>query len=321
MKHHRWFALVLVIGLVAGACGRSSSDTAGDESGGRHPPAIPGARRCEGVQLEATDTGVTASEITIQVMADTGSALAPGLFQGNVDAVKGFEKYINDNGGIGCRKLKVETWDSKLTPDEGKNGQINACQTALAMVGDNALFNPDVSEMDTCADSKGAATGVPNITALANDINEQCAVNTYSIAGTADTCPPGGGVPSGTRPFTLAEGYVEYAKTVEPNLVGLFMVPGDLPTTVQSATYNIAAQAKQGVEWVDTPKVSGSRRAVGVHPEGADCQERRRELRLRRFQRRRHGQHAPGVGRPGLRPGGLDVLDGVLHRQVQGGRC
>ena len=80
-----------------------------------------------GVTLEATDTGVTADTITVQVMADTGSPLAPGLFQGNVDALKGFAKYINANGGIGCRQLKVETWDSKLTPDESKNGQINAC--------------------------------------------------------------------------------------------------------------------------------------------------------------------------------------------------
>ena len=93
-------------------------------------------------------------------MADTGSPLAPGLFQGNVDALKGFEKYINANGGIGCRQLKVETWDSKLDPTETKNGQINACKTALALVGGNSLFNPDVTEMNTCADSKGAATGI-----------------------------------------------------------------------------------------------------------------------------------------------------------------
>ena len=78
--------------------------------------------------LEATDVGVTADTITVQVMADTGRRWRRGLFQGNVDALKGFEKYINDNGGIGCRKLKVEEWDSKLTPDESKNGQINACQ-------------------------------------------------------------------------------------------------------------------------------------------------------------------------------------------------
>jgi len=207
--------------------------------------------------LEATDTGVTADTITIQVMADTGSPLAPGLFQGNVDAIQGFEKYINDNGGIGCRKLKVETWDSKLTPDESKNGQINACKTALAMVGGNSLFNPDVTEMNTCADSKGAATGIPDVAALANDINEQCAKNAYIIQGIAETCPPGGGVPSGSRPFTAFVGATKYYETLASPLTGLFLVPGDLPTTVQSATYQITGQAEAGVDWIGTVKVSG----------------------------------------------------------------
>ncbi len=154
-------------------------------------------------------------------MADTGSPLAPGLFQGNVDALKGFEKYINANGGIGCRKLKVEEWDSKLTPDESKNGQINACQTALAMVGGNSLFNPDVTEMNTCADSKGAATGVPDISALANDINEQCAKNAYIIQGISETCPADGCVPTGQRDrSTPSSASSTYYKTIEPDLVG-----------------------------------------------------------------------------------------------------
>ena len=257
MKRQRLLWLVVVLGLVAAACGRSGSDTQPEEPGGGGGTSATTNSACNGVTLEATDTGVTADTITIQVMADTGSPLAPGLFQGNIDALKGFEKHINDNGGLGCRKLKVETWDSKLSPEEGKNGQINACQTALAMVGDNALFNPDVSEMDTCADGKGTPTGIPNVTALANDINEQCAVNTYSISASPDTCPAGGGLPSGVRPFTIAVGQVPFAQTITPDLVGFYMVPGDLPTTVQSATWAIAAQAEAGVDWAETTKVSG----------------------------------------------------------------
>ncbi len=34
-------------------------------------------------------------------------------------------------------------------------------------------------------------TGIPDISALANDINEQCAKNAYIIQGIAETCPPG----------------------------------------------------------------------------------------------------------------------------------
>jgi len=259
VKRYRLLCLLVALGLIAAACGRSGSSNNASNSGNSSTATTTAANaKCSGVTLEATDTGVTADTITVQVMADTGSPLAPGLFQGNVDALQGFAKYINANGGIGCRQLKVETWDSKLTPDEAKNGQINACQTALALVGGNSLFNPDVSEMNTCADSKGQPIGLADVSALANDINEQCATNAFIIQGISEKCPGGGAVPTGKRDQVAFLGSVKYWQTVEPNLVGLYLVPGDLPTTVQSATTQIAAQAQQGVKWIGALKVSGS---------------------------------------------------------------
>ena len=47
-------------------------------------------------------------------------------------------------------------------------------------------------------------------------------------------------------------GQLQYYQTIEPNLVGLYMVPGDLPTTVQSATYQIKAQAEQDQKTYDS---------------------------------------------------------------------
>ncbi len=257
MKRYRWLGLLLAAGLLAGACGRSGSDKASEPAGTGTATTTASNAKCDGVTLEATDTGVTADTITVQVMADTGSALAPGLFQGNIDALQGFEKYINANGGIGCRKLKVETWDSKLDPSESKNGQINACKTALAAVGGNALFNPDVTEMNTCADAAGQPTGIPNISALANDVNEQCAKNSYIIQGVAETCPADGKPPTGSRPLIAMVGPTKYYETIASPLKGIFLVPGDLPTTVQSATYQIEGQKQAGVDWVGAYKVSG----------------------------------------------------------------
>ena len=163
---------------------------------------------CDGVTLEATDTGVTADTITIQVMADTGSPLAPGLFQGNVDALKGFEKYINANGGIGCRQLKVEAWDSKLTPDESKNGQINACATALAMVGGNSLFNPDVTEMNTCADAGRSPRASRTSRRWPTTSTSSAPMNAYIIQGISETCPADGTLPSGQRDLTAFVGHL-----------------------------------------------------------------------------------------------------------------
>jgi hypothetical protein len=249
MRRRVW-AVLIVLGLVAVACGRSSSesDPAVDNGG------TSAAAACDGVTLEATDTGVTADTITIQVMADVGSSLAPGLFQSNIDAVKAYADKVNAEGGLACRKLVVETWDSKLTADEAKNGQIQACASALAMVGGNTLFNPDVTEMNTCADAQGQPVGVPDVAALANDVNEQCSPNAFVIQAVPETCPIVQGQP---RPLKAFVGQIAYYQTIEPNLRGLFLVPGDLPTTVQSATYQIAAQKEAGVDWIGAVKVSG----------------------------------------------------------------
>ena len=253
MKRFKWLGILLALGLLATACGRSGSETGTSNNSGNNSSATTANAACQGVQLQATEVGVTADTITIQVMADVGSPLAPGLFQGNLDALNGYAKFINANGGIACRQLKVETWDSKLDPTEAKNGLINACTTALAMVGNNALFNPDMSPANNCVDKAGQPTGLPDIAALANDINEQCAPTAYMIQGVAEKCPPAQGV----RPLTAFIGNIKYYQSVEPNLHGIYLVPGDLPTTVQSATYQIQAQKDAGVTWDGIFKVSG----------------------------------------------------------------
>jgi ABC-type branched-subunit amino acid transport system substrate-binding protein len=211
--------------------------------------------QCKSEPLEATDVGVSESEITIEVMADTGSPLAPGLFQGNIDAIKAFGDYINANGGIGCRKLVVRTWDSKLDPTESKNGLIDSCANAVAMVGNNSLFNPDVSAMTGCVDKAGAATGLPNIAALANDVTELCGATTYVIQAQAESCPVNVGQP---RDFKVFVGNTNKLLELNPGgLHGVFMIPGDLPTTRQSAVSLIAGQELAGVVYDGKVLVSG----------------------------------------------------------------
>ncbi len=239
-------AIIIAIGLVAPACGRSGSDSDNANA--------PAATKCDNVTLEATEIGVTPESITVETMADVGSALAPGLFQGNVDAMKGFAKWVNANGGLACRQLVVSDWDSKLSPDEARNGIINACAKAVAMVGGNALFNPDTSVLGNCVDKAGQPVGLPDIAAAATDVNEQCNPNAFVIQAVAETCPITLGQP---RPLQAFVGQIAYYKTVQPDLKGIFLVPGDLPTTVQVSTYQIDAQGKAGVTFTDALKVSG----------------------------------------------------------------
>jgi hypothetical protein len=249
MPRHRLLCLGLALGLLATACGRNDSGSP-DTTSTSAPTADP---RCSEEPLEATDVGVSADTITIQVMADTGSPLAPGLFQGNIDAVKGFESYVNDNGGIGCRRLVVETWDSKLDPTESKNGLITACRNSLAMVGNNALFNPDVTPMTGCVDAQGVATGLPDLAGLTADVNEACAPTTYSVQSLGEECP----IQPGVRPVQAYLGYWEYLLSQYPDARLVYMVPGDLPTTVLSSMPILEAQRQAGIDVAAAVKVSG----------------------------------------------------------------
>jgi ABC-type branched-subunit amino acid transport system substrate-binding protein len=280
LKKLRWSMSCLgALALLATACGRSDdadtgtttaapataapatttagTDTtvAGDSSAApTTTPAGPGdhaltstdiAEQCAAEPPQATEVGISADEITIEVMADIGSPLAPGLFQANVDAIEGFAEHINANGGIGCRQLVVRTWDSKLDPTEAKNGQIDACANAVAMVGNNSLYNPDPSAMNGCIDLAGQPTGLPNMAALVQDSSEQCSPMTFSIQYRTEQCPIEVGQP---RDFNWPVGPVKkLAELNGDDLHGVYLVPGDLPTTRQSAVPNFTAQESIGV--------------------------------------------------------------------------
>jgi hypothetical protein len=123
------------------------------------------------------------------------------------------------------------------------------------MVGSNALFNPDVSPMTSCADKSGAATGLPDIAALANDLNEQCAPTAFIIQAIAAKCP----FQTGVQPWTVVVGPDKWYETQVPDLHGIYLVPADLPTTRQSATYNIdGQQSAGGIKWDATINTAGT---------------------------------------------------------------
>ena len=157
MKRIRAGVLIaaLSVSILAVGCGRSGSDS---ESGSGESPTAKANANCTKEALQATEIGVSADTITVEVMADTGSPLAPGLFQGNVDAMNAYAKWVNANGGIGCRQLKVEAWDSKLDATESKNGIINALQFTISFwsffkdppLGPSTFISLERSDCSSC---------------------------------------------------------------------------------------------------------------------------------------------------------------------------
>jgi hypothetical protein len=257
--------LLLVLGLLASACGRGDDDDAAASTSapsGTTSTAVPVVDDpCEGATLEATDVGISADTITIEVLADVGSPLAPGMFQGNVDAIQGFADWVNDNGGIACRELVLRTWDTKLNPEESKNGQLDACASAFAMVGSNALFNPDVTATTDCPDKSGAATGLPDIAALAADANQQCAPTTYVIQPVVQ-CP----LATGVRTFEVQVGMFTYLAEQLGGLHGGYVSSGDLPVVLQGGQMQTAGIAAAGVQIDEFVRISAADEQVAYAP-------------------------------------------------------
>jgi hypothetical protein len=255
--------LVVAAGVVVAVlAGCSRSDAPKDDAAKASPATS--ASGCDASELRATEVGVTAETITVEVMADTGNALAPGLFQGNIDALRGYASYVNAHGGIACRQLVVKEWDSHLDPSEAKNGQIDACKNALAMVGTNSLFNPDVSTMVGCTDRAGKATGLPDLPGTANDPEELCAATTFLAPSVVQRCPL---ATSGVQHFTANAGAARWYVAHFPDTHhSIYMIPGDLPTTIQSATYIMRTQELGGVHYDASPKVSGRTEQAGYTP-------------------------------------------------------
>ena len=129
----------------------------------------------------ATEIGVTAKEIRIAVVADVENPLAPGLFEGAVDAVKGFERYMAATGGLAGRKVVVDFIDSKLSADEARNAVIEACQQDFALIGTSALFLNNVDDMVACPDKAGVATGLPDIPGVATELVQACSPVSFPV--------------------------------------------------------------------------------------------------------------------------------------------
>jgi ABC-type branched-subunit amino acid transport system substrate-binding protein len=164
MKRTQWLALAATLAIFATAS-----------------PTVAFAQSSDGAKPLASEIGVTPTTIRLAVIADVDTPLAPGLFQGSVNGVKGWAKYVNAHGGLAGRKVTIDFIDSKLSADEARNAAITACQNDFALVGTSALFLSNVDDIEKCTDITGAATGIPDLAVVANETDQQCSPTTYSI--------------------------------------------------------------------------------------------------------------------------------------------
>jgi hypothetical protein len=210
-----------------------------------------------GADLTATDVGVSPTEIRIGVIADTGSPIAPGLFQGAVDGVEAWAEYMNkENGGLAGRKIVIDTYDSKLTPDDARNSIIEACGKDFAIIGTSALFVNNVDDLVGCADADGAATGLPDFPVVTTEQVHQCSPVSYMVNPPILDCSTKDENPQTYRGSLGATNWYlkKYGKDA---LHGTFVYPSDLKSAKNSQVPAFTAQQDAGIEQDSTFDVSG----------------------------------------------------------------
>jgi hypothetical protein len=253
MRHARWLALAVALALAGAACGggkkvdEGAANTGGTGGSGGATTTAAANAKCAGAQLQASDVGVAPKTITVTVVADTGSTIRPGLFQGSVDGVKAWARYQNSLGGLACRQVVVRSADSKLSPDDAKNAIAAACGSSFALVGTTALFLNDMTAAEQCKDKQGAVTGLPDLSSLQTNPEEQCSPVSYNILPAGASCPYSG---EGQRTFQVGTTAFDYylKKFPKNSLHGVWIIPADLPSTIASSMPGFRVSQRLGIK-------------------------------------------------------------------------
>lgn len=228
MTRMRKMVGAVVVAVVALAWGGVASAASGDKP------------------LTSTDVGVSPTEIHIGVIADTGSSLAPGLFQGSVDGVQGWAKWRNANGGLAGRKVVVDVYDSALDASKARNAVIDACSKDLALVGTSAIFLSNVNDMLNCPDKNGTATGIPDYPVLTTEIAHQCSTVSFPINPPLLDCATRTQSPQTYNGSNNASAWL-LSKYGKKSLHGVYVYPSDLKASHDSWIPQYKARQDLGI--------------------------------------------------------------------------
>jgi hypothetical protein len=252
VKHTRWFAALVALLVIAGACTRSddevqtgpeesegesseNTDNSEEESGGDDATALSAGgfgdleSVCQdGDAAGATAAGVTDTEIRLGTVTDKGFAGIPGLNKEMYDTAVAFTEWCNEHGGILGRQLVLDDLDAKLTEYDQRIRE--SCGRDFALVGGGAVFDEDKTGIRVGCELINVAGFVVSPEARVADLQVQPIPNpVYSIAAgryarAADLFPEGikkYGIMAGAVPSVLVtrDQLVEVAESLDYDVV------------------------------------------------------------------------------------------------------
>jgi hypothetical protein len=140
------------------------------------------AQTSGGTTKTASDIGIDANTINITVPAAIDVPGSAGLFQGAITGVKAWADYENaTNHGLAGRKINVTGIDTKLGSENATSAFISGCQNSFALIGTSVLLAQNFSDLLTCKDKTGTATGLPDFPVVVTEVAQQCSPTSFPI--------------------------------------------------------------------------------------------------------------------------------------------
>jgi ABC-type branched-subunit amino acid transport system substrate-binding protein len=217
---------------------------------------MPAGARVPTAANDASEIGVTAKTVDVAVIADVDNSLAPNAFKPIVDGARAGVKFVNANGGVAGRTLKMDFIDSHLNPNDTRNAIIAACGQDLAMVGTATALFTGLDDLTGCKDQAGAATGMPDIGSVVLGTSQACAPTSFPVIPSMIDCSTVGKNP---QTYRTNEGVFRYlSKLHQGDLHGPFIKSSDSPDAARS-TDSLADAAKHaGIDVGSMPSLSNS---------------------------------------------------------------
>jgi len=141
---------VAVVALVATACSSTPSATNTTST-----TATTSAQSSGSTTPGAPSPGVTANSVTVGQVDDLTAPL-PGLFKGAEDGTEAYFDYINSQGGVNGRMIKLDAQDSAYSDGTVANATTAQIQNDFALVGGFSLD-------DAAEEPLIKAAGMPDI--------------------------------------------------------------------------------------------------------------------------------------------------------------